>query len=94
MQSPPGRAAGAPVSGWEQKWNVALAAGKSEGVVNAYVSAVWGSELRSSLTRAVKEKYGINLEFTPLSGSEFAARVKAEQRAGLNMADIYGAGTP
>ncbi len=79
---------------WEQKWNKTLADARSEGAVNVYVSAVWGSELRSSLTTAFKQKYDLNLEFTPLSGSEFAAKVKAEQRAGLNIADVYGAGTP
>lgn len=90
--APPAK--GTPVvakEGWEQKWEKALAEGKKEGVVNVYTS--WKPKTRAELTQAFKEKYGINLEFSPFSGtSEIVSKVLAENRSGLYMADVFGTG--
>ncbi len=76
----------------DQKWNSLLAEARKEGTVNVYATS-WGADLRSSLSQSFKEKYGINLEFTPFSrGADMLAKVQAEKRAGLNLADIFGAG--
>ncbi len=83
----------APEESRQSQWDQVLVQGKREGVVNLYISAIWGSGLRSSLTKAFSDKYGIGLEFSPLSGTEFVAKVKAEQNAGLYLADIFGAGS-
>lgn len=82
-----------PAGGWEEKWQRTLEQGQKEATVNVYTSAMWGAELRSSLTKAFKDKYGIGLEFTPLSGTGFVAKVKAEQNAGLYLADVFGGGS-
>ncbi|MBI4331449.1 MAG: extracellular solute-binding protein [Chloroflexi bacterium] len=76
---------------WEEKWESTLARAKQEGVVRVYSG--WGAETRVLLSQAFKDKYGIELEFTPFSKSaEIVARVQAEKRAGLNIADVFGAG--
>ncbi len=80
-------------SSWEQRWEVTLAEAKKEGTVSVYT--LWRPESRIVLTRAFKEKYGIDLEFSPFGrGAEMAAKVEAEQRAGLYSADAFGAGAP
>ncbi len=83
----------APVAGWEQKWNDTVAKAKQEGSVSIY--GIWTTEVRNALSQAFKEKYGINLEFTPFSrGADLLAKVQAEQRAGLFNVDVFGAGNP
>ncbi|MBI4332082.1 MAG: extracellular solute-binding protein [Chloroflexi bacterium] len=78
---------------WEQKWNNVLAEARKEGTVSVYI--LWRPETRTALTPAFKNKYGINVEFTPFSrGSDLLAKVQAEQRAGLFNADVFGAGNP
>lgn len=60
-------------------------------MVNIYSS--WKPPTRTELTNAFKEKYGINLEFSPFSGtSEIISKALAENRAGLYMADVFGTG--
>lgn len=79
---------------WEQKWNNILLEAKKEGSVTLYNTS-WPPEIRSVLTPAFKEKYGINIEFSPFSrGAELLAKVQVEKRAGLNVADVFGAGGP
>lgn len=76
---------------WEQKWATTLAAAKKEGTVNVYSS--WAPAARVALTKAFKEKYGINVEFTPFGrGAEFIAKYQTEKNAGLVMADVFGIG--
>ncbi len=76
---------------WEVKWEKTLAEGKKEGVVNVYTS--WKPDTRNALTPAFKERYGINLEFSPFSGtSEIISKALAENRAGVYTADVFGTG--
>ncbi|MBI4334570.1 MAG: extracellular solute-binding protein [Chloroflexi bacterium] len=84
--------AAAPAGAWEQKWKDAMAKGKTEGSVAIYNQ--WQPRLRTALGDAFKEKYGITLEFSNFArGPEALAKVKAENRAGLFLADIFGIGT-
>lgn len=74
---------------WEQKWESVLAEAKKGGAVAIYTQ--WAPEVRIALTQAFKDKYGINLEFSPVArGPEIPVKVQAEQRAGLYMADVFG----
>ncbi|MBI4332646.1 MAG: ABC transporter substrate-binding protein [Chloroflexi bacterium] len=81
-----------PQADWQQKWDNTLAEAKKEGTVSLYAISIWGPGLRTSLIAAFKAKYGIDLEFTPLAAGELSARVQTEQRAGLYLADVFGAG--
>lgn len=76
---------------WQQRWDTVLAQAKKEGVVSLY--SLWRPESRTALTKAFGDKYGIKLEITPFGrGAELFAKVQAEKRAGLLVADVLGAG--
>lgn len=76
----------------EQKWETILSEAKKEGTVSVY--GIWRPDTRNALAQAFKNQYDINLEFSPFSrGSDLLAKVQAENRAGLYLADIFGAGT-
>lgn len=74
---------------WQARWDKTVAEAKKEGTVSIYVTAYLGAELRSALGKAFKDKYGIELAFSPFSGSDMAAKVKAEEGAGMFLADVY-----
>lgn len=77
----------------QDKWTITLAEAKKEGKVALY--ALWTSDVRQALTTAFKDKYGIDLEYSPFSrGADLLAKVRAEKRAGLRVADVFGAGNP
>lgn len=79
--------------GWEQQWENLLSQAKKEGRVSVY--ALWRPETRDALGKAFREKFGITLEYTAFGrGAELLARVQAEKRAGLYVADAFGAGGP
>ncbi len=74
-----------------QTWDALVAAAKKEGSVSIY--AMWIPETRVALAQAFKDKYGINVEFTPFNrGAEILTKMQTEQRAGLYLADVIGAG--
>ncbi len=78
-------------TGWEQQWETSLAEGKKEGSVAVY--SIWSPDVRNALAQTFKQKYGINLEFSSFSrGADLLAKVQAEKRAGLYLADIFGVG--
>ncbi len=71
-----------------------LAEARKEGSVAVYNTG-WSPDARNALTQAFKEKYGINVEFSPFArGSDLLTKIQAEQRAGLYTADVFGAGGP
>ncbi len=79
-------------TGSEHNWDSVVAAAKKEGKVAIY--AIWRPQTRIAITEAFKAKYGINVEFTPFSrGSDLLVKVQTEQRAGLYLADVFGAGS-
>ncbi len=77
----------------QDKWDRVVAEARKEGKLTLYVSANWGTNLRVALTDVLRDRYGINAEFMPFGGSDIVARPKEEQRAGLFIADVFGAGT-
>ncbi|MBI4333373.1 MAG: ABC transporter substrate-binding protein [Chloroflexi bacterium] len=95
---PPTPAAPAPAGGTpaartaQQEWDTLVAEAKKEGTLAVY--ALWRPDTRTAITAAFKDKYGIDIEFSPFSrGAEMLAKIEAEQRAGLFTADIFGAGS-
>ncbi len=81
----------APSAGWEQQWNKVVAEARKEGKVTIY--ALWRPEVRTAIAPAFRTKYGIDVDFLPFGrGAEQIARLEAEKRAGLVLADVLGAG--
>ncbi len=77
---------------WQDNWQRTLSEAKKEGKVTFYSD--WAPSVRTALTPAFGNKYGINLEFIPFGRSaEMVARVQTENNAGLYSADLFGAGT-
>ncbi len=76
---------------WQQKWDALLEAGKKEGRVVIFTNI--GGKNRADLTAAMKEKYGLDLEFMVASrGLELTQRLITERRAGLYTADVVMTG--
>ncbi len=78
---------------WQTKWNTVVANAKKEGQLNVYATAMMGAELRAAMAKTFKDQYGLDLNITPFSGSNLVVKVQEEQRAGLNIADVFCAGT-
>jgi len=92
----PSSKADGPVAGKQPagqgEWERTLQAARTEGKVVMYTTS-WGPQIRKALTEALKEKFGITLEFMPFSrGADLTARVQQEKTAGAGGADIFGAG--
>ncbi len=77
-------------SGWQAKWDATLAAAKKEGEVVYYTTA--GAETRTPIGEAMKNKFGITVEFVTGRGPELSARVIKEYSAGVFMADVMNSG--
>ncbi|MBI4332577.1 MAG: extracellular solute-binding protein [Chloroflexi bacterium] len=89
--APRATATAAPAPGWEQQWNKQVAEAKKEGKVTIY--ALWRPEVRTAVAPAFRARHGIEVDFLPFGrGAELIARVEAEKRAGLVLADVLGAG--
>ena len=78
-------------AGWEQEWELLLAAAKREGKVTLAGPA--GDKPRRALTEPFQKKYGIEVEFLGQRGAEFGGRVRTEREAGQYLWDIYIGGT-
>ncbi|MBI4334722.1 MAG: extracellular solute-binding protein [Chloroflexi bacterium] len=88
----PGKPTAASKTAGETEWANVLEAARKEGSVSLYNTA-WPSSVRAALSQAFKDKFGISLEFSPFSrGAELMAKVQEEKRAGLYIADVFGAG--
>jgi iron(III) transport system substrate-binding protein len=75
----------------QTEWERVLQAAKQEGVVS--LLGTTGVEVRDALTLPFQKKYGIQVDYFGGSGSEQAARVSAERRAGKYAWDIFVGGT-
>jgi iron(III) transport system substrate-binding protein len=76
---------------WQAEWERVLQAAKQEGVVS--LLGTTGVEVRDALTLPFQKAYGIQVDYFGGSGSEQAARVSAERRAGKYAWDIFVGGT-
>jgi len=68
-----------------------VAAARVEGKVTVY--GIRSPESRDAIINAVKDKYGIDVEFSAGRGSDVATKLIQERRAGLFLGDVYVGGT-
>lgn len=71
---------------WEQDWNKTLAEARKEGTVSIYSPAA--ADLRQQVSKAFKDKYGIEIEWTSLKSQEVPTKIMQERRAGLYLVDL------
>lgn len=79
---------------WQAEWDKTVAEAKTEGKL--VIACTGGAEVKASLDRAFREKFGIDVEWLVGRGAEISSKIFAERKAGLYLADIYiaGATTP
>ncbi|MBI4329978.1 MAG: extracellular solute-binding protein [Chloroflexi bacterium] len=75
----------------ETKWQKTLEAARQENTVVVYTTAV--PEARLAFSNALKDKYGLEMQFVVGRGTELVAKILAERRAGLYSGDVYIAGS-
>lgn len=76
---------------WQDDWDNTVAAARNEGKLVIYTTA--GTDIRPVLVKALKEKFGIDIEWVTGRGAELTEKLLAERRAGLYLADLYFGGT-
>ncbi len=83
--------AAAPVKqDWEERWQSVIAEARKEGKVNFYTD--WGT-VAEPLVNRFSEKYGIEVERSSGTSTEQLAKLQAERRAGLYIADVFSKGS-
>ncbi len=75
---------------WQEDWDQTLAAAKLEGKV--VVISAFGGDGASTLSKAFKNRYGLDMEFIIGRAPEIFAKITTERRAGLYLEDVYLAG--
>ncbi len=75
-----------PKASSQDEWETVVRNARKEGKVVIYGSVI--GDTKQAWTKAVKDKYGLNLEFMQGRGSEIAQKMLAERRAGLNFYDV------
>ena len=79
-------------TGWKAKWDKVLGSAKKEATV-----VIWGPRgdiIRNALVQVFTKAIGeIDVEYLAASGSEFAAKARAERAAGLYSVDVVLAGS-
>lgn len=78
-------------AGWEQEWDVLTREAKKEQWLVIYSNS--GGETRQALTRAVKDRFGINVDWLTAMPPALLAKVLAEHRAGITAVDIIISGS-
>lgn len=84
------RQVGLPLSekaGWEQEWAKSVVGAKKEGIVVLYSTA--GALLRNAMGQAIKNRFGIDLDFVAGRGGEMSAKLLRERASGLYLVDVY-----
>lgn len=76
---------------WEQKWADLIKEARKEQWLVIYSPS--SGETRSAITRTMKDKFGISVDWTTATTVEVLNKVLAENRAGLRMADVVISGT-
>ncbi|MBI4332581.1 MAG: extracellular solute-binding protein [Chloroflexi bacterium] len=84
--SPPPGKEGKPEAAAPRAWDELVAAARKEGVLNLYATAVQAGVV--PLRESFGAKYGIDVEFVQGRPPEVTAKIEAERRAGLYLADI------
>ncbi len=87
----PAKTAGA-AAGGQQKWNETVAAAKKEGKVTVYGEL--GPAARTGLSKAFKNRYGIEFEAVTGNDLEVVTKYIQETRNGVYLADVIFGGSP
>lgn len=76
---------------WQKEWEKTLMAARREGKISA---VIWHApEVRDPVHQAFKAKYGIEMEIISGGARELAEKVLREVRGGINLEDVFIAGT-
>ncbi len=73
-------------AGLATEWDNLVSAAQKEGTIVIYSNQP--PAVRNTIIPAFKEKYKINVEFSPGRPAELVAKLQQERRAGLNLVDI------
>ncbi len=76
---------------WEAEWENAIIEAKKEQWLVVYSPS--GGDARIAMVKAMKDKFGINVDWTTATQVEIQNKVLAENRAGLKIADVIISGT-
>ncbi|MDP2647482.1 MAG: hypothetical protein Q8P24_21340, partial [Desulfobacterales bacterium] len=71
---------------WEAEWKKTLEAGKKEGKVSVYVSSIAPGLRKQAIVFA--KQFGIEMDITSGRGSQLREKLRTENTAGLNLADV------
>lgn len=81
----------ATTAGFSQaEWDNTVAAAKKEGALVLYSPAA--ADVLRDVTKAFKDKYGLDIEVASMKANEIPVKLLAERRAGLFNADIQAGG--
>lgn len=76
------------VTAEQSAWARVVEAGRKEGAVTAY-NYQWVGDRGIAISRAFRQRYGIELQIVTGRGAEFLERLKVEKRVGKVMADVF-----
>lgn len=76
---------------WQMEWDRNLSEAKKEGKVILYNS--WMPPLRDAISKAFKDRYGIELQSVSGRTSELAEKILRERKAGIYNADLFSGGS-
>lgn len=81
------------LKGWEVEWGKTLAAARKEGKLQLFSWYI--ADLGNPVSKILKDKFGIQVEWLAMRGSEMAEKVQRERKAGLFLSDmtLHGTGT-
>lgn len=75
----------------EAEWQKVLQTARKEGSVNFYATFAT-PDVRAFLDKALKEKYGLKIEWVVATGPANAERIRVEQRSKQYVADVWWSG--
>lgn len=76
---------------WETEWQKSLKESVKEGKVVIY--SALGPPTRNALSEGFKKRFGLEVEWTPGSGSDISQKLLTERRAGLFLVDLFAVGS-
>ncbi len=76
-----------PSADWQKKEDALVASAKKEGKVMVYLGEA-PPEVKTDVTKAFRDAYGVTVDFLTGRSTEVAARLKSEQIGGFAIADI------
>ncbi|MBI2934750.1 MAG: extracellular solute-binding protein [Chloroflexi bacterium] len=75
---------------WQKEWDLLQQQARKEGNLTIY--SAMGPLVRDTLMKAVKDKFGVNVDILIGRSSELEVRMKRERAAGLFLVDIWMVG--